>query len=79
MLTSPAGAEYHVYWGFGEARIVHISGRSAAGYLPVNGEYSAADYSPVNSGRDVPLAYTAKLFVARTVSLRSTQMAKQFN
>ena len=33
----------------------------------------AADYSPVNSGREVPLAYTAEPFVTRTVSLGSTQ------
>ena len=58
MLTSPAGAEYHVYWGFGAARIVHIRGRGAAGYSPVNSGYGAAGYSPINSGQDVPLMYT---------------------
>ena len=55
MLTLPAGVEYHVYWGLGAARIVHIHGRGAADYSPVNSGYGAADYSPVNSGRDMPL------------------------
>ena len=73
MLTSPAGAEYHVYWGFGAVWIVHIRRRGAANYSPVNSWRGAADYSPVNSGRDVPLAYTAEPFVTRKVSLESTQ------
>ena len=73
VLTLPADAEYHVCQGFGAARIVHIRRRGAAGYSPVNSRWGAADNSPVNSGRDVLLAYTAELFVTCTVSLGSTQ------
>ena len=51
---------------------MHIRGRGAAGYWPVNSVWGAADNLPVNSSRDVPLAYTAKPFVTRAVSLRST-------
>ena len=68
MLTLPAGAEHHICWGFGAVRIVHIHGRGAAGYSPVNSGYGAADNSPVNSGLDMPLAYTDEPFVTCTVS-----------
>ena len=80
MPTSPAGAKYHVYWGFGATQIVHICGRGAADYSPINSGWGAADYSPVNSGWDVPLAYTAEPFVTCTVSPKGVlKMAKQFN
>ena len=57
--------------GLWYCQIVHIRGRGAAGYWPVNSVWGAADNLPVNSSRDVPLAYTAKPFVTRAVSLRS--------
>ena len=69
MLASPTGAEYHDCWGFAAAQIVHIRRCDAAGYSPVYSVRGAASNSPVNSGRDVPLVYTAKPFVTRAVSL----------
>ena len=53
-----SGAKYHVCRGFGAARIVHIRGRVAADYSPNNNVRSC---QIMDSLRDVPLAYTAKL------------------